>query len=92
MKCYFCREEITGPVEYHHPDRANHPDWTVPAHPACHNQYHTQAGHFKFWGTQSPFAGRPGYEKCIEKWPGFHHMGGLARAKSARRDEHGRFI
>ena len=100
-KCYFCSQPITGPteIEHHHPDKANFPDWTEPAHPGCHTRYHQacpeqgrrEANHFKDWGSQSPYAGRPGYERVIAKWPGFHRMGGLARARTARRDERGRF-
>jgi hypothetical protein len=91
MICYFCNQEITGPVEHHHPNKARFPDWTEPSHPECHTRYHREAGHFVFWGAASAYAGRPGYEKCIAKWPGFHRMGGLARARSASRDVHGRF-
>jgi hypothetical protein len=91
MICYFCNQEITGPVEHHHPNKARFPDWTEPGHPECHTRYHREAGHFVFWGAASAYAGRPGYEKCIEKWPGFHRMGGLARARSASRDVQGRF-
>ena len=92
MVCYFCNQEITGNVEYHHPDKAQFPDWTAPAHAECHTRYHREASHFQLWGARSPYAGRPGYELVIAKWPGFHRMGGLARARSAKRDALGRFI
>jgi len=91
-KCYFCAQPITGPIERHHPDKANFPDWTEPAHPECHTRYHQEAGHFQEWGGWTAYKGRPGYERCIEKWPAFHSMGGKARAHAANRDEHGRFV
>jgi hypothetical protein len=99
MKCYFCNQPITGPVHYHHPDKRRFPTWLEPAHPQCHKRYHQDAGHFKQWGREGGlkggipqrFRGRPGYELCIAKWPGFHRMGGLARARSAQRDKRGRF-
>lgn len=30
--------------------------------------------------------GRPGYELAVAKWPGFHSMGGKARARSSKRE------
>jgi hypothetical protein len=92
MICYFCTQEITGDIEHHHPDKAQFPDWTEPAHAKCHTRYHSRNGHFREWGARSPYAGRPGYELAIAKWPGFHRMGGLARARSAQRDVRGRFV
>ena len=91
MTCYFCDQEVTDKVEYHHPDKTRFPDWTEPAHPECHTRYHSRNGHFRAWGARSPYAGRPGYERAIAKWPGFHRMGGLARARTAERDALGRF-
>ena len=93
MKCYFCNRPISDsePVEDHHPDKAQFPDWTEPAHPKCHTRYHSEAGHFKEWGGWTAYKGRDGYERAIAKWPGFHRMGGKARARSARRDDRGRF-
>ena len=92
MTCYFCNQPITGPAEHHHPDKRNHPDWTEPAHPECHARYHREANHFQEWGARSPYAGREGYERAVARWPAFHSMGGKARARSARRDERGRFV
>lgn len=90
MNCYFCTGPIDDKVEWHHPDREDR-DLVVPAHPECHRRYHLEVGHFEYWGGLSATSGRPGYEICIEKWPGFHHMGGLARAHTADRDSNGRF-
>ena len=92
-KCYFCGQILSSsePIEDHHPDKEKFPDWTEPAHPHCHTRYHSEAGHFKQWGADSPFAGRPGYERAIAKWPAFHSMGGKARARSARRNPDGTF-
>jgi hypothetical protein len=93
MKCYFCGKDLgAGPVEQHHPDKANFPDWTEPAHPEYHTRYHSTAGHFTEWGGWTAYKGRPGYERTVAKWPAFHSMGGKARARSARRDEYGRFV
>ncbi len=92
MLCYFCNQEITGPIQYHHPDKGKFPNWIEPTHPECHTRYHSESNHFKEWGAQSPYAGRPGYERAVAKWPGFHRMGGLARARSASRDDHGKFV
>jgi hypothetical protein len=89
--CYFCNEPIQGEVHHHHPDKAQHPNWVEPAHPACHTRYHSEAGHFQEWGGWTQYKGRQGYELAIKKWPGFHRMGGLARAKAAHRNELGRF-
>lgn len=97
MKCYFCGKSITPGqhIEHHHPDKDHHPDWTEPAHRECHRRYHQEANHFKEWGAKgglsAPYRGRKGYELAIAKWPGFHRMGGLARARAAARDSHGRF-
>jgi len=66
-KCYFCTQEITGLVEYHHPNKTHHPDWTEPAHPECHTRYHREAGHFQFWGAESSYVGRPGYARAAEQ-------------------------
>ncbi len=77
MKCYFCTQQITGLVEQHHP--------------GCHTRYHSEAGHFKEWGGWTTYKGRPGYERALAKYPGFHSMGGQARAHTAHRDERGRF-
>ena len=93
-KCYFCGRPITGsePVEDHHPDKASFPDWTEPAHTTCHTRYHSEAGHFTEWGGWTAYRGREGYKLALRKWPAFHQMGGKARARSARRDERGRFV
>ncbi|MCP4544227.1 MAG: hypothetical protein GY832_44510 [Chloroflexi bacterium] len=91
--CYFCNEPITGDdLNMHHPDKGNFPDWTEPAHAECHRRYHSKAGHFTEWGAESPYAGRPGYEMCVARWPGFHRMGGKARARTAMRGADGRFL
>jgi hypothetical protein len=90
-KCYFCNEEIGNSAELHHPDKEQFPGWTEPAHPECHTRYHSEAGHFKEWGGWTRLKGRPGYDLAVKKWPGFHSMGGKARAKTAQRDCQGRF-
>jgi len=93
MLCYFCSQEI-GPddgIEMHHPNKRDHPDWTEAAHSVCHRSYHQSRGHFVVWGKLAPLRGRPGYELAIKAWPAFHRMGGLARARSAKRGSNGCF-
>ena len=94
MLCYFCLQEI-GPddaIEMHHPDKAGFPDWTEAGHGVCHRSYHQSRGHFVLWGKLAPLRGRPGYELAIKAWPGWHRMGGLARARSAKRAPNGEFV
>jgi len=92
--CYFCGKKIENGEErdLHHPNKKDCPDWVVPAHKGCHHRYHKDAGHFAEWGSWSPYAGKEGYIRVIRKWPGFHRMGGIVRAHTAKRDTHGRFI
>ena len=91
--CYFCGQVIEeSDIEYHHPDKERFPDWTETTHAECHRRYHSEAGHFREWGSWSAYAGRDGYERCIRKWPAFHQMGGKARSRTAQRDERGRFL
>ena len=93
-RCYFCNRFV-GPDEEgvdHHPARAEFPDWTEPAHADCHAEYHSRNGDYRQWGGLSSTSGRPGYELAIGRWPAFHRMGGLARAKRARRDALGQFV
>jgi hypothetical protein len=92
MNCYFCLKPVGDKYDNHHPDKAQFPDWTEPAHPKCHHDYHLYAGHFKDWGSLAPYAGRPGYERCLKKWPGFHVMGGKTRARTAQRNALGQFV
>ncbi len=90
--CYFCGEEIVEQCHYHHPNKAQFPDWVEPVHPECLIRYHSEAGHFKEWGGWTAYKGRPGYERAVAKWPMFHVMGGKARAHAAKRDARGRFV
>ncbi len=90
-KCYFCNKEIIGPIAHHHPDKKNFPDWTEPAHADCHHEHHQAQGHFVEWGRMSSTAGRSGYKLTLERCPTFHHLGGKARARSARRNPNGTF-
>lgn len=90
--CYFCNRPVNGELNMHHPDKDNLPDWVEPAHAECHRQYHSTRGHFTEWGKQTKYKGRSGYELCITKWPGFHRMGGLVRARTAMRGADGRFL
>jgi len=92
--CYFCLEPLSAEdeIDYHHPDKGGDPEWTEACHRTCHHKFHQDAGHFKEWGSWSAFAGRDGYERVMKKWPGFHHMGGVARARTARRNECGQFV
>ena len=94
MLCYFCLQEISPEdvCHQHHPNKALFPDWTEPAHDVCHRSYHKNAGHFKTWGSWSPFAGHDGYKRALGKYPGWHRMGGKARARSAQRAPNGRFV
>ncbi len=92
-KCYFCNRPISGsePVEDHHPDKVQFPDWTELAHANCHHEHHKAEGHFVEWGGMSSTAGRPGYKLTLARCPAFHHLGGKARARSARRNPDGTF-
>ena len=94
MLCYFCLQKI-GPEDVchqHHPNKALFPDWTEPAHGVCHIEYHKKCDHFKQWGAQSPYRGIEGLRLAVAAYPGFHRMGGLARARSAKRGPNGCFI
>lgn len=94
MLCYFCLQK-TGPddaIEMHHPNKRDHPDWTEAAHNVCHREYHMKHRHFARWGAMSALCGRPGYILVMEAYPGFHRMGGLARAHSAKRKPDGTFM
>jgi len=93
MLCYFCGKHIeAGDKDMHHPDKEQFPNWTEPAHRECHHNYHRDAGHFKEWGSWSPYAGHEGLKRALKKYPTFHRMGGLKRAKTAKRSANGRFV
>jgi hypothetical protein len=47
---------------------------------------------FKEWGSWSPYAGHEGLKRALKKYPTFHRMGGLKRAKTAKRSANGRFV
>ena len=92
-RCYFCGYCV-GPDEEredHHPAKTEFPDWVEPAHADCHTRYHSRNGHFKHWGGRSSTSGRLGYELALARWPTFHRMGGLARAKRGERNALGQF-
>jgi len=88
--CAYCNRPAANP-DLHHPDKVRHPSYTVPMHAKCHTRHHAGRGDFRAWGGQNATHGRPGYELAIAACPGFHHLGGIARAAGARRDARGRF-
>lgn len=88
--CTLCHQPVTAPHN-HHPDRARRPDHTVPVHPACHRQHHSERGDFAAGGRKTPTRGRRGYRLALAVCPRFHEMGGTERAKG-QRDARGRFV
>lgn len=84
-RCHHCRRPVANPHR-HHPDREGRPDHTVDMHPECHWAHHRDRGDCAAWGAMTPTAGPEGYRHTLKACPGFHHLGGAARAAGARRD------